>query len=723
MARLFGRPVKSGPKPSVSRRSSNAAAAEIARTRAEAEVAIAEARKSHERLREAIEILPQGIVFLDAEGRYILWNKQYAEIYNRSSDLFKPGARLADTIRIGVARGDYPEAIGREEEWIAERLSRLHQPGARHEQTLADGRVVLIDERLTEDGGVIGLRVDITELKQREASFRLLFDSNPVPMIVCSLDGERILGVNDAAIEHYGYSRIEFERLTIRSLQAFDPELPWAGDRSSDEQTARIWKHVRVDGTLIDLAIYSRQLVYGDQPAVLLALMDITERKRAEARLAFMAQHDGLTGLPNRTLLRQQMDDLLLHARRSADRVAVLVLGLDNFKAVNDTLGHGIGDKLLRGVAKRLRSTLREEDVLARLNSDEFAIVQSGVTRPEDAVLLARRLLEAIGDPYLLDGHSVVIGASIGIAMSPGDGDESDRLLKNADMALSRAKNDFRGTFSFFEAEMDARAQTRRKIEIELRDAIQNDLLRPYYQPLIDLATGRITGFEALVRWPHPERGMVSPAEFIPVAEETGLINAVGGLMLRRACMDAAQWPDDVRVAVNLSPLQFRVGNLLSTVMDTLKQTGLAATRLELEITETLVLEKSSQVLATLHALRALGVRISMDDFGTGYSSLSYLRSFPFDKIKIDQSFVRDLGSNRDAQAIVRSIISLGKGLGVTITAEGVETEAELSCLRNEGCHEGQGFLFSRARPNAEIISLLKAQRGEESVGDAALVA
>ncbi|MGH6714303.1 MAG: putative bifunctional diguanylate cyclase/phosphodiesterase [Bradyrhizobium sp.] len=721
VARLFGRPVKPGPKPSGNRRRVPAEVAEIERTRAEVEAAIADARKSHERLREAIEILPQGIVFLDAEGRYILWNKKYAEIYNRSSDLFQPGARLEDTIRVGVERGDYPEAIGREEEWIAERLTRLYQPGARHEQVLADGRVILIDERLTEDGGVIGLRVDITELKQREASFRLLFDSNPVPMIVCSLDGEHILGVNDAAIEHYGYSRTEFERLTIRSLQAFDPELPWAGDRSSDEQAARTWKHVRVDGALIDLAIYSRQLVYGDQPAVLLALMDITERKRAEARLAFMAQHDGLTGLPNRTLLRQQMDDLLLHTRRGAEKVAVLVLGLDNFKAVNDTLGHGIGDKLLRGVAKRLRSTLREEDVLARLNSDEFAIVQSGVARPEDAVLLARRLLEAIGDPYLLDGHSVVIGASIGIAMSPGDGDESDRLLKNADMALSRAKTEFRGTFSFFEAEMDARAQTRRKIEIELRDAIQNDLLRPYYQPLIDLATGRITGFEALVRWPHPERGMISPGEFIPVAEETGLINAVGGLMLRRACMDAALWPDDVRVAVNLSPLQFRVGNLLSTVMETLKQTGLAATRLELEITETLVLEKSSQVLATLHALRALGVRISMDDFGTGYSSLSYLRSFPFDKIKIDQSFVRDLGSNRDAQAIVRSIISLGKGLGVTITAEGVETEAELSCLRNEGCHEGQGFLFSRARPNAEIVSLLKAQRGEE--GDAALVA
>ena len=700
-------------------RDRSVAAAEIARTRAEAEAAIADARKSHERLREAIELLPQGIVFLDAEGRYILWNKQYAEIYSRSADLFAPGARLEDTLRIGVARGDYPEAAGREEEWISERLSKMHQPGARHEQKLSDGRIILIEERLTGDGGVVGLRVDITELKQREASFRLLFDGNPVPMIVCALDGGGILSVNDAAVEHYGYSRLEFETRSICSLQAFDGDAPWEAGRSSEEQAARTWKHVKADGALIDVAIYSRALVYEDNPAMLLALMDITERKRAEARLAFLAQHDGLTGLPNRNLLRQQMDDILAHTRRSGGKVAALILGLDHFKAVNDSLGHSVGDQLLRAVAKRLRSTLREGDTLARLNSDEFVMIQGGLTRPEDAVLMSRRLLEAIGDPFLLDGHSVVTGATIGIAMAPGDGEDSETLLKNAGLALSRAKRECRGTFSFFEAAMDARAQTRRKIEMELRDAIQGDRLRPYYQPLIDLAAGRITGFEALVRWPHPERGMVLPGEFIPVAEETGMINAIGGLMLRRACEDAATWPDDVRVAVNLSPLQFRTGNLLSMVMDALKQSGLPAKRLELEITETLLLEKSSQVLATLHALRAIGVRISMDDFGTGYSSLSYLRSFPFDKIKIDQSFVRDLGANREAQAIIRSIVSLGKGLGVTITAEGVETEAELSCLRAEGCHEGQGFLFSRARPNEDIVRLLQAQRGADEPGAA----
>ncbi|MBR0851732.1 EAL domain-containing protein [Bradyrhizobium diazoefficiens] len=693
------------------------------RSRAEGDAAVIETRKAHERLRQAVDMLPQGIVILDPDGRYVLWNKQYAEIYSKTADLFEQGARLEDTLRVGVARGDYPEAAGHEEEWITERLKKLHEAGKRHEQTLSDGRVILIEERRTDDGGIVGLRVDITELKQREASFRLLFDGNPVPMIICALDDERILGVNDAAVAHYGYSRAEFEKLTIRSLQAFDSEPPWASDCSSDEQAGRTWKHVKADGALIDLAIYSRELTYAETPSVLLALMDITERKRAEARLAFMAQHDGLTGLPNRSLLRQTMDEMLLHTRRSAEKVAVLMLGLDNFKAVNDTLGHAVGDKLLRGVAKRLRSTLREEDALARLNSDEFAIVQNGLARPEEAVLLAKRLSEAISDPYLLDGHSVVIGASIGIAMAPADGDDSEKLLKCADMALSRAKTDARGSFAFFEAALDAKAQSRRKIEVELRDAIQNDVLRPYYQPLIDLSSGRITGFEALVRWPHADRGMVSPADFIPVAEETGLINPLGGLMLRRACMDAVIWPDDVRVAVNLSPLQFRTGNLLSVVTEALKHSGLPPRRLELEITETLLLEKSSQVLATLHALRALGVRIALDDFGTGYSSLSYLRSFPFDKIKIDQSFVRDLGANREAQAIIRSIVSLGKGLGVTITAEGVETEAELSCLRAEGCDEGQGYLFSKARPNAEIIGLLAAQRGIDGGEDAALVA
>ncbi len=686
---------------------------EIVRKRAEAERAIAEARRSHARLREAIDILPQGIVFLDEEGRYILWNKKYAEIYSATADLYRPGVRLEDTLRIGVARGEYPEAIGREDEWIAERLSRLYHPGERHEQTLKDGRVILIEERLTGDGGVIGLRVDITELKQREASFRLLFDGNPVPMIVCALDDEAILAVNDAAISHYGYDRGAFERMSIRSLQAFEKDAPWAREQSDDEHMSRIWKHVKADGSLIDVAIYSRQLVHDGRPAMLLSLMDITERKQAEARLAFMAQHDGLTGLPNRAMLRQHLDDQLAHTRRSGQQIAVLCLDLDNFKAVNDSLGHAVGDRLLKGVAKRLRSSLRDGDFLSRLGADEFVVIHQDIARPEAAGQLAKRLIQAIGEPYLIDGHTVVVTASAGIALAPGDGDDAEKLLKNVDLALARPKADARGTFSFFESAMDAKAQARRRLEVDLRAAIEDCVLRPHYQPLVDLHSGRITGFEALTRWPHPERGMIPPSEFIPVAEETGLITALGGMILRRACNEAAQWPDDVRIAVNLSPLQFRTGNLLSVVMEALKQSGLPAKRLELEITETLLMEKSEHVLATLHALRMLGVRMSMDDFGTGYSSLSYLRSFPFDKIKIDQSFVRGLAGNQDAQAIVRAIVNLGRGLGVTVTAEGIETEAELGCLRNEGCHEGQGFLFSKARPHEDVLAMLSRQQAQ----------
>jgi diguanylate cyclase (GGDEF)-like protein/PAS domain S-box-containing protein len=566
-------------------------------------------------------------------------------------------------------------------------------------------------------------RVDIAELKQREASFRLLFDGNPVPMMVCARDDERILGVNDAALVHYGYARSDFETLKLSDIQAFETATPWSGGQTADERATRIWKHIKADGSLIDMAIYARDLTFNDRPAVMLALIDITERKRAEARLAFMAQHDGLTALPNRIMLRQRLDESLALTRRSGEKVAVLFVDLDGFKGINDTLGHAVGDKLLKCVTKRLRSSVREEDAVARLGSDEFAIVQAGAGRPEDVAVLAKRLIDAIGEPYRLDGHTVLSSASIGIAMAPGDGDDAEKLLKNADMALSRAKSEGHATFSFFEAEMDARAQSRRLIEIDLRAAIEADALVPHYQPLIDLRSGRITGAEALVRWPHPVRGMISPAEFIPVAEENGLINVIGALMLRRACTDAARWPSEVSVAVNLSPLQFRTGNLLSIAMDALRQSGLPPKRLQLEITETLLLEKSDQVLATLHALRALGVRISMDDFGTGYSSLSYLRSFPFDKIKIDRSFVRDLDSNRDAQAIMRAIISLGTGLGVTITAEGVETEAELSYLRAEGCHEGQGFLFSRARPNAEIARLLAAQNDSHTVPDICLAA
>jgi diguanylate cyclase (GGDEF)-like protein/PAS domain S-box-containing protein len=687
----------------------------LIKARAKAEAAIKQATKAHERLRDAIDILPQGIVFLDSEGRYVLWNQQYADIYKRSADLFHSGARLEDTLRIGVARGDYPEAIGREEEWLAQRLALLANPGGRHEQCLADGRVVMIEERSTSDGGIIGLRVDITEMKRREASFRLLFDSNPVPMFVASLEDQRILAVNDAAVEHYGFTREELLRMSMRQIH--DPDEQQNLDRvvseSMMEQAGRTWKHRKADETAIDVAIFSRLLTYQDRSASLIAAIDVTERKRAEARIAYMAHHDALTTLPNRVLLRQRADETLARMRRSGLGVAALCIDLDNFKSVNDTLGHPFGDLLLQSVAERLRALLREQDTIARLGGDEFAVLQAEVEQPEEVSALARRLLAALGEPYLLDGHLVAINASIGIALAPGDGDDADRLLKNADMALYRAKADGKGAFRFFEPEMDARVQARRCLEVDLRAALQAGGLELHYQPLVELAGETVTGFEALLRWPHPERGKIPPTEFIPVAEETGLVGAIGEFVLRQACADAACWPEPVKVAVNLSPLQFRTGNLLQQVIDALTASGLPPERLELEITETVLLEKSEQVLATLHALRTLGVRISMDDFGTGYSSLSYLRSFPFDKIKIDRSFVHELCDNADSQAIVRAIVSLGGSLGITITAEGIESASDLARLKAEGCNEGQGFLFSEARPQREILDLLRMQRDE----------
>jgi diguanylate cyclase (GGDEF)-like protein/PAS domain S-box-containing protein len=685
------------------------AALDLVKLRAEAEAAAAEARQAHTRLREAIDILPHGLVFLDSEGRYILWNQKYSDIYKRSSDLFKPGARLADTLRIGVERGDYPEARGREEAWIAERLAKLYNPSGPHEQTLSDGRCILIDERRTADGGIIGLRVDITDIKQREASFRLLFDGNPVPMIVYGRDDHAILAVNDAAVSHYGYTRAQFLSMSLRHIHDCDTyaELERIDDLSSGSHAGRTWKHLKADGGMIDVAIFARAIQHGNNPAVLMAAIDITERKRAEARVAHMAHHDALTGLPNRVLLRLRLEEILHRTSHAQKKLAVLCFDLDNFKAVNDTLGHPYGDALLQRVAERVRAVVNDGDTAARLGGDEFAILMSDIEEPADVAIFARRLLDEIAEPFDVMGHQVVIGASIGIAMGPSDGDDADKLMKSADMALYRAKADGKGAFRFFEPGMDARAQVRRKLEVDLRAALRTGELEIHYQPLVDLATNTVSGCEALLRWPHPERGFIPPSEFIPIAEETGLIAQLGTYVLRQACADAVLWPDGVKLAVNLSPLQFRTGNLFVTVKQALEETGLAPTRLELEITETLLLEKADHVLATLHALRALGVRISMDDFGTGYSSLSYLRKFPFDKIKIDRSFVHDLGANAEAQAIVRAILSLGTSLGITITAEGVETEAELRCLKAEGCHEGQGYLFSKARPQAEVMELI----------------
>jgi diguanylate cyclase (GGDEF)-like protein len=422
---------------------------------------------------------------------------------------------------------------------------------------------------------------------------------------------------------------------------------------------------------------------------------DITERRRAEKQIAHMARHDSLTDLPNRVLFSERLGQALAGIHRG-DRLAVLYLDLDHFKGVNDTLGHHMGDDLLQAVASRLRSSVRDIDTVARVGGDEFAIIQTGIERVTDVEVLARRICDAVRAPYILNGHPAVVDASIGIAIAPSDGTEPDELLRNADMALYGAKSDGRGTYRFFEPAMDARMKARRALELALRKGLVEGQFELYYQPVVRLDDNTITGCEALIRWNHPERGLVLPGEFIPVAEEIGLIIPLGEWVLRKACADAASWPDDIKVAVNLSPLQVMNKNLLSTVIGALASSGLPARRLELEITESVLMQNTDATLATLHRLRGLGAHISMDDFGTGYSSLSYLRSFPFDKIKIDRCFVAGLPGGDDSVAIVGAVAGLAKNLSMVTTAEGVETEQQRDQVRALGCTEMQGYLFSR---------------------------
>ena len=489
-------------------------------------------------------------------------------------------------------------------------------------------------------------------------------------------------------------------------LKDIDPE------RTLAEQTRVLLEPA--GGSYLQRLNDGRSIVAAYQPlpdgGIVATFEDITQRLLAEERIKHLAQYDALTNLPNRVTFYEQMETIVKHLRRS-ELVGVLSLDLDHFKAVNDTLGHPIGDLLLQAAAQRMQSCLRDGDIVARLGGDEFAILQVPARQPADITALATRLIEVVGAPYDLDRRQVIVGVSVGIAVAPGDGSEPDTLLKNADLALYRAKADGGGVYRFFEPEMDARMQARRVIELDLRKAMRNggefELL---YQPIVNVQTGKVTSCEALVRWHHPERGLVMPAEFIPVAEATGLIVPLGEWVLQQACAEAMHWPEDITVAVNLSPAQFKSRNLVPAVVNALTTSGLPAARLELEITELVLMEESEGAFAILHQLRDLGIRIAMDDFGTGYSSLGYLRSFPFSKIKIDQSFVRDLPGKEDSVAIVRAVVGLSSSLGITTIAEGVETEGQLASLTDEGCTEFQGFLFSKPKSSVEVARILAEQ-------------
>lgn len=421
---------------------------------------------------------------------------------------------------------------------------------------------------------------------------------------------------------------------------------------------------------------------------------DISEQRRADEKIRYLARHDSLTGLANRAVFNEVITEEL--ERRPNESIGLLCLDLDHFKSVNDTLGHPIGDALLKIVAQRLQRQVREGDVVARLGGDEFAVLQLGGEQPAAAERLSKAIVESLIGSYEIDGHSVQVGVSIGIAVAPVDGHDAETLMRNADIALYRAKSDGRGVFRFFEAGMDEKMQARRQLEMDLRQALLQRQFEVFYQPLVDIPTQKVNACEALLRWRHPVRGLVPPDSFIPLAEEIGLIVDIGEWVLEQACQEACGWSPDISVAVNVSPAQFGSMRLVKAVERALKKSGLSPDRLELEITESVLINDTAHTLELLHRLKGLGVRISMDDFGTGYSSLSYLRRFPFDKLKIDRSFIGDLTRDPEASAIVRAVIQLANTLGMSTTAEGVEDSDQRDLLQALNCRQFQGYLVSK---------------------------
>jgi diguanylate cyclase (GGDEF)-like protein/PAS domain S-box-containing protein len=690
-----------------------------------------ELAEQNRRFDAAISNMSQGMCLYDAQQRIVFANDRFANIYGLTPEQVKPGTTLREVFTVRAAQGAYGEIEA--EDFIRAGLERF---GKCTSQVLRldDGRFISVVRRPMPDGGLLSTHEDITEREQLSAQIakqnELLTEReqelnvrneqldaalNNMLQGLAMYDSQyRLVMCNRRYAEMYGLSPEQVKPGTpLREIMEHRIARGEFSGKSADELVEERMKRVAGQTT----AQYVNELGDGRHISVSTRPMpdggtvtthhDITEQHRSEARIAHMALHDALTGLPNRVLLNERLEDALRRVKRG-EIIATHLLDLDHFKTVNDSLGHPAGDKLLRTVADRLRALIRETDTIARMGGDEFAIVQTAISQPADATSLAHRAIEAISAPFAVEGHQVVIGASIGIAVGPSDALTPDQLVRNADLALYRAKADGRGTYRFFEREMDAQMQIRRSLEDDLRKALPAGQFQLHYQPLLNLTSNRVSGFEALIRWMHPEKGLVTPRAFIPLAEEIGFIGALGEWAIRQACTLAATWPADIRVAVNLSPAQFRTPGLVPVVVGALEASGLSADRLELEITENTLLQDSEATLSTLYQLRALGVRVAMDDFGTGYSSLSYLQSFPFDKIKIDRSFVKDIADGVGSLNIVRAVVAMATGLGMETTAEGVETKEQLEMVRAEGCTEMQGFLFSVPLPPEEVEPFLR---------------
>jgi len=690
------------------------------------------ARQAH-RFETAVSNMSQGLCMFDRDQRVVIANRRYAEMYGLNPDLLKPGITLREILEARIARGIYGNIEA--QEFIEAGLASFHRE-VKEILRLTDGRFISVVRKPMSDGGLVSTHEDITERQalnaQIEEQNALLKEQrqllhtqnvqldaalNNIPQGLCMYDSaHRLVISNEPYRTMYGLSPEQVrpgtplhEMIVLRVkndlLPGDDAEAYLRDGDVPIDQPLDMLQELK-DGRII--AISRRPMAGGGWIAT---HEDITERRRAEARIAHLAHHNVLTDLPNRALLRERLEQAVTAMNQGGRRLAVLMLDLDRFKEVNDCLGHPIGDMLLKTVTQRLGSCVRETDTIARLGGDEFAIVQRTSDPVADSAALAKRIQDVVNEPFDLDGHLMSIGTSIGIAIGPGDGTDPDQLLKNADLALYRAKSEGRGTYRFFEPEMDQRMQARRSLERDVRGALAKGEFALYYQPLVNLERNEICGFEALLRWHHHERGSVPPSQFIPLAEETGLIVPMGEWVIREACAEAASWPDHLKIAVNISPAQFKARNLAEVVVRTLAATGLSPHRLELEITESVMLEDEETAFTTMKQLHQIGVRIALDDFGTGYSSLTNLRKFPFDKIKIDRSFVSDLSAaNVDALAVVRSVAQLGVSLGMATTAEGVETKEQLDCIRAEGCTEMQGYFICPPSPAKDIERLIQRE-------------
>jgi diguanylate cyclase (GGDEF)-like protein/PAS domain S-box-containing protein len=670
-----------------------------------------------QRLDTAINNMTQGLLLFDSSERMIVCNRRYLEMYGLSADVVKPGCTLRDLLRHRKELGNFS---GDPEQYRSALLHAVAE--GRTGETItesADGRAIRIVNKPLMNGGWVSTHEDITErqrlLRERDRDREFLnqiIDNIPIMIAVKDVTERKFVLANRAAEALWGIPRAQVLGKTARELfPQSQADLIDRYDDAAIESDAPLIldAHPNVVRAGSMRTVVSKRLAIRDsqgKPQFLVSVVeDVTERKRLADRIAHLAHYDALTDLPNRVFFREQLDRAV-HWLRPGEHLAVLYLDIDHFKGVNDTLGHPVGDDLLKSVAVRLRGCLRETDIAGRLGGDEFAIVRTAVTDPKDVTDLVNRLQEAIRANYEVGGHQLLADLSIGIAMAPEDGIDPDQLLKNADLAMYGAKSEGRGTYRFFEAEMDARVKARRALEFDLREALMTGGFELYYQPVIDVRQKTIAGCECLLRWQHAKHGMVSPTQFIPIAEETGLITPLGEWVLRTACKDATLWPEGIYLAVNVSPVQFKTGNLVQTVVNALAASGLSADRLELEITENVLIRDDEKTLAVLKQLRQLGVRIAMDDFGTGYSSLAYLQRFPFNKIKIDSSFIKTIAEADGSLPIVEAVVNIAGSREITTTAEGVETEQQLELLRELGCGEVQGYLFSPPQPLAVTLEL-----------------